>query len=137
MVRITNGINTFEVTKGAFDGIFSHQGYHIVGCNDNYNAGCKSTSDVITDDGNKNGNEDVDGNNVSNTVGNSDNNDNVNDDEKSEDDKYCEEILEKPIAQWSKEEIKKFAEIKEIDITGTKNAGEARDRIKAYLEDQE
>ena len=137
MVRITNGINTFEVTKGAFDGIFSHQGYHIVGCNDNYNVGCKSTSDVITDDGNKNVNEDVDGNNVSNTVGNSDNNDNVNDDEKLEDDKYCEEILEKPIAQWSKEEIKKFAEIKEIDITGTKNAGEARDRIKAYLEDQE
>ena len=137
MVRITNGINTFEVTKGAFDGIFSHQGYHIVGCNDNYNVGCKSTSDVITDDGNKNVNEDVDGNNVSNTAGNSDNNGNVNDDEKSEDDKYCEEILEKPIAQWSKEEIKKFAEIKEIDITGTKNAGEARDRIKAYLEDQE
>ena len=137
MVRITNGINTFEVTKGAFDGIFSRQGYHIVGCNDNYNEDYKSTSDVITDDGNKNGNEDVDGNNVSNTVGNSDDNDNVNDDEKSEDDKYCEEILEKPIAQWSKEEIKKFAEIKEIDITGTKNAGEARDRIKAYLEDQE
>ena len=137
MVRITNGINTFEVTKGAFDGIFSHHGYHIVGCNDNYNEGCKSTSDVITDDGNENVNEDVDGNNVSNTVGNSDDNDNVNDDEKSEDDKYCEEILEKPIAQWSKEEIKKFAEIKEIDITGTKNAGEARDRIKAYLEDQE
>lgn len=133
MVRITNGINTFEVTKGAFDGIFSHQGYHIVGCNDNHNEDCKSTSDVITDDGNKNVNEDVDGNNVSNTVGNSD--DNVN--EKSDDDKYCEEILEKPIAQWSKEEIKKFAEIKEIDITGTKNAGEARDRIKAYLEDQE
>lgn len=135
MVRITNGINTFEVTKGAFDGIFSHQGYHIVGCNDNYNAGCKSTSDVITDDGNKNVNEDVDGNNVSNDVGNTDDNDNGN--EKSDDDKYCEEILEKPIAKWSKEEIKKFAEIKEIDITGTKNAGEARDRIKAYLEDQE
>ena len=137
MVRITNGINTFEVTKGAFDGIFSHQGYHIVGCNDNYNVGCKSTSDVITDDGSKNGNEDVDVNNVSNDVCNSDGNDNVNDDEKPEDDKYCEEILEKPIAKWSKEEIKKFAEIKEIDITGTKNAGEARDRIKAYLEDQE
>ena len=132
MVRITNGINTFEVTKGAFDGIFSHQGYHIVGCNDNYNEDYKSTSDVITDDGNENGNEDVYGNNVSNDAGNSDGNDNVNDD-----DKYCEEILEKPIAQWSKEEIKKFAEIKEIDITGTKNAGEARDRIKAYLEDQE
>ena len=135
MVRITNGINTFEVTKGAFDGIFSHQGYHIVGCNDNYNVGCKSTSDVITDDGNENANEDADANNVSNVVGNTDDNDNV--DEKSDDDKYCEEILEKPIAQWSKEEIKKFAEIKEIDITGTKNAGEARDRIKAYLETQE
>ena len=30
MVKITNGVNVFEVTCGAFDGIFSRQGYTIV-----------------------------------------------------------------------------------------------------------
>ena len=28
MVKITNGVNVFEVTKGAFDGIYSRQGYN-------------------------------------------------------------------------------------------------------------
>lgn len=30
MVKITNGVNVFEVTKGAFDGIYSRQGYVLV-----------------------------------------------------------------------------------------------------------
>ena len=30
MVKITNGVNVFEVTKGAFDGIYSRQGYRLV-----------------------------------------------------------------------------------------------------------
>ena len=30
MVKITNGVNVFEVTKGAFDGIYSRQGYKLV-----------------------------------------------------------------------------------------------------------
>ena len=30
MVKITNGVNVYEVTRGAFDGIFSRQGYTIV-----------------------------------------------------------------------------------------------------------
>ena len=30
MVKITNGVNVFEVTCGAFDEIYSRQGYTIV-----------------------------------------------------------------------------------------------------------
>ena len=54
--------------------------------------------------------------------------------EKSEDDIFVEEILEKPISQWNKEEVKRFAAIKEIDISGTKNANEAKEIIKSFID---
>ncbi len=56
--------------------------------------------------------------------------------EKSEDEKFIDEIIEKPISQWTKEEIKRFAALKEIDISNTKNAGEAKEIIKNFLEAQ-
>lgn len=46
-------------------------------------------------------------------------------------------LLEKPIGQWSNDEVKAFAEAKGIDITGTKNAKEAKGRIRKFLEDAE
>lgn len=101
MVKITNGVNVFEVTKGAFDGIYSRQGYSLIG-----------DEKHIIEDVNK-------------------------EPEKTEDELFIEGILEKPISQWNKDEVKKFAELKEIDITGTKNAGEAKDRIKEFLDTQE
>ena len=103
MVKITNGINVFEVTKGAFDGIYSRQGYSLVG------------------------NEKIEAEqNIDNDV------------DKSEDvDTFCKEIIEKPIAQWSKSEVKKFAELKEIDISGTKSANEAKELIKAFIDSPE
>ena len=88
MVKITNGVDVFEVTRGAFDGIYSRQGYTIMN-------------------------------------------------EKTEDEIFVEEILEKPIFQWNKDEVKRFAGIKEIDITGTRNANEAKEIIKSFLEAQE
>ena len=100
MVKITNGINVFEVTKGAFDGIYSRQGYRKVE---------EQPAEDITPEENKAP-------------------------EKDETEAFCEEILEKPIGQWNKDEVKKFAEIKGIDITGTKNANEAKERIKAFLD---
>ena len=42
-------------------------------------------------------------------------------------------IEEKPISQWSKTEVKKYAELKRIDITGTKNVNEAKAIIKEFL----
>ena len=47
-----------------------------------------------------------------------------------------EELLEKPLSQWSKSEIKEFAADKGIDISGTKNSTEAKEIIKQYLEQE-
>ena len=101
MVKITNGVNVYEVTKGAFDGIYSRQGYRKVEE--------QPVEDVTPEDVNK-------------------------EPEKTEDELFIEGILEKPIGQWNKDEVKKFAEIKSIDISGTKNANEAKERIKAFLD---
>ena len=101
MVKITNGVNVFEVTRGAFYGIYSRQGYTIM--NE------KAAKDVKTHE-------------VSKAP------------EKNEDEIFAEEILEKPISQWNKEEVKRFAAIKEIDISGTKNANEAKEIIKSFID---
>lgn len=100
MVKITNGVNVFEVTRGAFDGIYSRQGYKLVD-EKNKKAEVPAVPAVP---------------------------------EKSEDEIFVEEILEKPISQWNKEEVKHFAAIKEIDITGTKNANEAKEIIKSFID---
>lgn len=97
MVKITNGINVFEVTRGAFDGIYSRQGYKIM---DDENKVLQTNADP----------------------------------EKTPEELFVEEIIEKPISQWSKDEVKRFAAIKEIDITGTKSANEAKAIIKEFIE---
>jgi len=102
VVKITNGKEIFEVTRGAFDGIYSRQGYTIL-------------------DENKSAEQ----------------NENPNVPEKTEDEKFLDEIIEKPISQWNKDEIKRFAVLKEIDITDTKNANEARELIKEFLNGNE
>lgn len=100
MVKITNGKNVFEVTRGAFDGIYSRQGYTII-------------------------NEQIPGQQE------------ISVPEKTDDEKFIDEIVEKPVSQWNKDEVKKFAALKNIDISGTKNAGEAKELIKAFLEENE
>lgn len=99
MVKITNGVNVFEVTRGAFDGIYSRQGYKLVGENKEAEAPAAPVAP-----------------------------------EKTEDEIFVEEILEKPISQWNKDEVKRFAAIKEIDISGTKNANEAKEIIKSFID---
>ena len=99
MGKITNGVNVFEVTRGAFDGIYSRQGYKLV----DEKVEAKASKAPAAS-------------------------------EKSEDEIFVEEILEKPISQWNKEEVKRFAAIKEIDISGTKNANEAKEIIKSFID---
>ena len=99
MVKITNGVNVFEVTRGAFDGIYSRQGYKLVDENKKAEVPVASAAP-----------------------------------EKTEDEIFVEEILEKPISQWNKEEVKRFAAIKEIDISGTKSANEAKKIIKSFID---
>lgn len=99
MVKITNGVDVFEVTRGAFDGIYSRQGFTVID---------DKKPEVQEPTGS----------------------------DKSEDEIFIEEILEEPVSKWNKDEVKRFATIKGIDISGTKNAGEAKELIKNFL-DQE
>lgn len=52
----------------------------------------------------------------------------------SEDEKFAIEIVEKPLSEWNKEEVKRFAKIKGIDISETKGVTEAKELIKKFLE---
>ena len=52
---------------------------------------------------------------------------------KSEDDKFLAAIVEKPLASWSKDEVKKFTELKNIDTTGASKLSEVKDIIKEYI----
>ena len=99
MVKITNGVNVYEVTRGAFDGIFSRQGYTIVDGAPEKQVAAETPQEP----------------------------------EKTEDELFLDEVQEKPISQWNKEEVKRFAALKNIDISGTKNAGEAKNIIKEFL----
>lgn len=100
MVKITNGIVTFEVTRGAYDGIYSYQGFKPV------DEVKKAEEKVAAGEGVDN---------------------------RTDDEKFADELVEKPISQWNKEEVKRFAAIRGIDISGTKNANEAKEIIKQFL----
>lgn len=98
MVKITNFVNTFEVTRGAYDDIFKKQGFELV-------------------------EEDKE-----------DKKETVEETKKTNEEAYIEELMEKPISQWNKEEVKTYASLKNIDISNTKNIGEARNIIKQSID---
>lgn len=120
MVKISNGEVTQIVSRGAFDTQYKRLGFQIV--EDNKAAEVqrevkkaaeeKKPESQVPDD------DDFDADAADDT----------------EDD--FEELLEKPISQWNKTEVKDFAAAKGIDIHGTKNANEAKEIIKKYLDDE-
>lgn len=115
MVKISNGEVTQIVSRGAFDTQYKRLGFQIVGDNKTTEVKKekkKSEAQVPDDD------FDAD----------------VADDTEDGDD--FEELLEKPISQWNKTEVKDFAAAKGIDIHGTKSANEAKEIIKKYLDDE-
>lgn len=48
---------------------------------------------------------------------------------------FVSDIREKPLAQWTKDEVIKYAEIVGIDISGTKGPNEAKQIIRKYMQD--
>lgn len=108
MVKISDGKQELLVPTGAFNMIYKGLGFSIVGEK-------KSVPQEDEDDG---AHENVQGDSVS-------------------DDEFVEQLMEKPISEWSKEEVKKFAEIKGIDISETKRVTEAKNLIRDFLENSE
>lgn len=107
MIKITNGSEVYQVTNGAYETVYRPMGFVPV-------------DGVVVED-----NATVDEESVSDeewTEAESD---------VDEDAAWCEELKKKPIGQWNKSEVKRYAEIRGIDITGTKSINEAKDRIKA------
>lgn len=105
LVKITNGVNIYEVTRGAFDTIYKHQGFRVYGATQETGVAVVGVEEVTEGDG-----------------------------EKSDDEIFLEAIVQKPLSQWKKDEVKRYAELKDIDITGTKSANEAKEIIQATLE---
>ena len=103
MVKITNGRDVFEVTEGAFEGIFIHQGFKKVD-------GKKEEPKIILDE-------------VEIPVV----------DAADEFDELEEVENEKPVSQWTKAEVKEFARANGIDLSGTKNVNEAKEIIKQFI----
>lgn len=98
MVDITNLVNTYSVTKGAYEDIFKRQGFKPV----------KEEKE--------------------------DKKETVEETKKTDEEAYIEELMEKPISQWNKEEVKTYASLKNVDISNTKNIGEARNIIKQSID---
>ena len=100
MVKITNGVNTFEVPTGAYRNTFKKLGYEIVSEKIETSVDIPETSKV---------------------------------DMKSTPIDEFAELLEKPISQWNKHEVKEFAASKGINLVGTKTIDEAKERIKESI----
>lgn len=133
MVKITNGINTIEVTRGAFEGIFAKQGFHLVDDENHCQQKPASNSNgTSTGSDNSNANSDNDNDADDNSQANA----SGSDEEKSEDELFLSEIVEKPISQWNKDEIKRFATLKEINLSDVKNTADAKARIKEFFDEQ-
>lgn len=114
MIKITNGTEIYEVTCGAFETVYKPMGFY------EFNGKLVEHADDVVEDA-------VD--DVANEP------EQEVDDEQSDDDAWCDELEKKPIGQWNKAEVKQYASIKGIDITGTKSINEAKDRIKAAREE--
>lgn len=120
MVKISNGEVTQIVSRGAFDTQYKRLGFQIVEDNNvaEVNKEAKKAADVNKSEPQVPDNDDFDADAA----------------DDNEDD--FEELLEKPISQWNKTEVKDFAVAKGIDIHGTKNVNEAKEIIKKYLDNE-
>lgn len=98
MIKITNGIDVFEVSNGAYEGIYARQGFRPL-------EDAVMFSGELTED-------------------------------TSEEQTFAEEIVEKPISMWTKEELKRFADFYEIDLSGMTSTENVRQLVKEFIDGQ-
>lgn len=114
-VKITNGNVEFEVTKAAFKNAFEQQGFRIV-------------DDIVPvihnrfeDKFDVNFDMEAEPNKVEDSKPEM-----ATEVELSEDDLFVQEMLEKPISEWTKGELKRVAKIKGIDLSNADSTSKAR-----------
>ena len=129
MVSITNGINTFRVTSGAVK-VYESMGFHVVSDEESEYVKQENFNDsgvpVFVA-------EDTEGYTGEREYTEEDDNNGISD----EDATFVEEILEKPLSQWTNDEVKEFVRIKNIDTSGVQKVSQVRAIIKAYLEEEQ
>lgn len=117
MVTITNGVRKFRVTAGSVPTYIS-MGFRIVNDEDMEDAEYEEHKKAINNNYGREGKSSVD-------TGMS-----------KDDAIFIEDLLEKPLSQWTNEEVKDFVKIKGIDTSGVQKVSQVRGIIKNYLEDQ-
>lgn len=114
-VKITNGNAEFEVTKAAFKNAFEQQGFRIVdGVNPVIHNRFEDKFDVNLD-------MEAEFDKVEDSKPEM-----IAEAELSEDDLFVQGMLEKPISEWTKGELKRVAKIKGIDLSNADSTSKAR-----------
>lgn len=130
MVTITNGEKTFRVTAGAVKP-YESMGFHVA--SDEELEEMKMAAEEHYDDAGEPESS------VKESASESDANNEEEDVDtgmSKEDAAFIEELLEKPLSQWSNDEVKEFVKIKGIDTSGAQKVSQVRGIIKTYLEEQ-
>lgn len=123
MVTITNGIKTFKVPSGSVKP-YEGMGFRVV-------------SDKELEEMRQNEQQHYDDSGEPEQSSNKDSEDRQDEDTgDTEEEAFIEELLEKPLTQWTNEEVKEFVRIKNIDTSGAQKVSQVRSIIKTYLEEQ-
>lgn len=121
MIKITNGHRTFEVSTGAFESVYKDLGFHEVG--------------VVADEHEQMAEEQLLSQHGYAEEDDEDE-DEVGPEEETNSGFDIEALLEKPLSQWTPDELKEFVHAKSIDITGATKVSQVRGIVKKYLEEQ-
>ena len=134
MVKCTNGRDVIEVTEGAYESIYKGLGFNPIGATPEPK---KATpvpvvEEKVAQDPDE-AFEDILDKDVADEEAEEEAQEMTDGEELDENAKFMAEIIEKPIASWSKAEVKKFAGLANLDLSGTKNVDEAKQLIKEHI----
>lgn len=121
MVTITNGIETRLVSNGAFNNIYRSKGYHIVDGKEPRKIE-KEVKEVAEEE-------------PINDVAPIEESEVEESEAPAEESDWVTELLEKPISQWTKEEVADFVKEKEIDTSSARKVSEVKDIIKKWMDE--
>lgn len=124
MIEITNGTDRYTVTRGAYETVYKGMGFYPVGQEPVVQHEGGATPIVDEDE---QGAHDVD---VEAVIAPADAAE-AEESQESEDEKWCKSIRQKPISQWSKQELKKYATLNGIDTDGLRTVNDVRSKIAA------
>lgn len=116
MVKISNGRAIRYVSLGAFNTIYKSKGYHIIDGKD-----IKSVKPVIEEVSEVSEKEVKEPERLADISGDS-----------NED--WITDLIEKPVSQWTKEEVTDFVKAKNIDTSSAHKLSEVKDIIKNWID---